>query len=793
MVYNIYGPLANSGHDTHMYSTYAPLNAYGQGQGGSSMMYDCALTGGQSTGHPYGYHADPSVGATYEYTPGNNMHSNGSVYRGYGSRSGGTNGCGRGGDANGVRNPQGYDQQATFDYEVHDNQLKAPVVVTPATVVATLGSMRFFSRAPKPIVYGSRSVVRICDAFQEGRCASSERCHDIHVNPEYLAQTRSEMGSWLSDRENEFRKTLETDAEKTFSIFVADLKEVVEVPITSLVFTKGLYVDPTTRAKRARSAGNHAHVHAVMQVPTSCGLYSSDPHQCKWERWCNQVHIDHRWMKAKKAEFDEWFIELQNRYFSLSPDETFTVHDPKLKCSTVLPKFSIAGFSRGLFQGSMKKLASVCLLYQRGKCTAGSCCNQIHVSPQYLNLVRECALLEQSPDALPQEKQRLRHEMELLRAPLIEKQLQEQRKAVQAMASKPAPCPEVVSLPSQETHNNTVDVQATAEDDFNCSGPLFEHVQVDEDVEPVSRTISANTSLSRRLNASALDINLLAARHVNSDGSYSFNPYGSLTSLPEGSMSHGRFPGTRGSGQPMDGNSTTQFTPGNVQFLSTGTKGTRRVVALVSPELGNSMTEGHRNEEDVEGGGGHPGDGGLRSSAPDAATQLTAMNCSNSGYRAKTHLTVPEGGRRCDGVAQGEQSSSLQPLDFDASLHFTPYPLLGFDASTTSTHRNGSIREEDNFMHAQTRQAASSSSYPFPGSSTTSQQNLLFTPMQRGIPGNATAAAKVRLAASAAPSRPLAHRPAPSLSDAFTTNTGVGSSISATKPAFLGEQPTGTD
>ncbi|KAG5463913.1 hypothetical protein LSCM1_00086 [Leishmania martiniquensis] len=791
MIYTMYGSAANGSDNSHMYQAYAPSNTYGQGLGASSMMYDYASTGGHCRGHPYGYHADPSVGATYEYNAAANMNMpiSGSVYRGNGTRGVCTNARDRGGEAVGPRKQQGYDQQATTDYEVHDNQLKAPVVVTPSTVVPTVGSTRLFSKPPKPIAYGSRCVVRICDAFQEGRCAASDRCHDVHVRPEYLAETRMEMSSWLLDRECEFRQTMKTDAEKTFSIFVAELKEVVEVPISSLVFTKGLYVDPATRAKRARGAGNHAHAHAMMQVPTSCGLYSTDPMQCKWERWCNQVHIDHRWMQAKKAEFDQWFIELQNRYLSLAPDDTFTVHDPQLKSSISLPKFSIAGFSRGLFQGSIKKLASVCLLFQRGKCTAGSCCNQIHVFPQYLSLAREYAALEQSPDAPAEEKRRLWHEMELLRGPLMEKELQEQQ---QAAAVQAVSRPYVVSLTNEENHSDAIDVKAAADDDSGSSGALFEHVQVDEDVEPTSRLVSANTSLTRRLNTSAPDMSLFGARHMNSDGSYSFNPYGSVTSLPEGSTSYSRLPGSRGGGQPMEGSYAMQYTPGNVQLLSTGTKGMRRLVALVSPESANSTVEAVRNGDDM-GISGNTGDGGFSTSAHDRAAQLMPTYRSSSGYRAVAHPLGDEGGRY-DGIAPGEHSCSLHPLDFDASLHFSPTALPGFDASTTSTFRNGSMRDEDPAMQAHLRLAASNSSNPYPGTSTTSQQNLLSTPMQRGMTSTASTVAKVRLAPSALPSRAYIHRAASPQPDSCTTNPTMGGSVSSIptmRPVSMGEQPNG--
>ncbi|KAK7201701.1 zinc finger protein family member [Novymonas esmeraldas] len=817
MMYSVFGTSANGGSNPHVYSAYPHTNPYNPGfgnggggggggsggAGGGGMVYDYtggAAAHGHGNGRNYGLHSDPSMGSTYEFNTGMPMHgANGAGFRGgYGSRGGGGVGAGgvsrrgRGGDGAGPRNQNGYDQQVATDYEVHDNQLKAPVVVTPATVVPNLGSARLFSKPPKAIVYGSRSVVRICDAFQESRCVAGDRCHDIHVRPEYLAETRMEMSSWLLDREREFRQTLETDPEKTFRIFVADLKEVVEVPIGSLVFSKGLYVDPTTRAKRARGVGNHAHVHAVMQVPTSCGLYSADPLQCKWERWCNQVHIDRRWMQSKKSEFDQWFNELQNRYFSLAPDDTFTVHDPQLKSSVVLPKFSIAGFSRGLFQGSMKKLASVCLLFQRGKCTAGSCCNQIHVCPQYLSLARELTAIEQSPDASTEEKQRIVAQMELLRGPLIDQQLKERQEAEQAAALEAASHSNVVSVENDENHHENhggaLEAKTGAEDDLCSSGALFEHVQVDEDAEPASHPVSANTSLTRRLNTSAPDINPFSARHVNSDGSYSFNPYGSVTSLPEGSSSYNRLPGARAGAPQIDGssggNGGVHFTPGSVQLLSTGSKGMRRLVAVVSPDSGNGMSEGPRNAEDM----GASGTAGSQEKGPHFAT---APQRGSGGYHRTVLLQRGIDASRYDGGMHGEQSSSLHPLDFDASLHFSPTPLLGFDASTTSMYRNGSIRDEDPAMHPHLRLAASNSSYLYPGSSTASQQYLLSTPMQRGMTGNTAAVAKARLAASATSSRLYMQRTATSLPDGPVPYAGMGgsaTSIPAMRPTPTSDQ-----
>ncbi|KEG11646.1 hypothetical protein DQ04_02401000 [Trypanosoma grayi] len=274
-------------------------------------------------------------------------------------------------------------------FEVHDSHLKAPILVRPGVVFPSVGSQNLFSAQHQAAGFGSRNNMRICEPFQEGRCILGEACTDIHVYPEYLASTRQAMVSWLQSKEREFQQSLAQDPGKVFRVFCADLKEVVEVPIAALRFTKGLYVDPSMRARRARSGHQNQFAMMASQVPTACGLFSADPSQCKWGRWCNQVHIELAWMHSKKNEFESWSNNLEKCFNSLPPNYLFTVHDPQLKTSLSLPKASIAGFSRGLFQGSAKKAPSVCMLFQRNRCTASACCNQIHVVPPYLHLHRQ--------------------------------------------------------------------------------------------------------------------------------------------------------------------------------------------------------------------------------------------------------------------------------------------------------------------------------------------------------------------------------------------------------------------
>ncbi|ORC93125.1 uncharacterized protein TM35_000024510 [Trypanosoma theileri] len=280
------------------------------------------------------------------------------------------------------------EEETEGTFEVHDSHLKAPITLRPNVVFPSAGSQALFGGQRQPTSFAGRNAIRICESFQEGRCTLGENCADIHVYPEYLNSTRQAMIAWLQSKEREFQQTLIQDPRRVFRVFCADLKEVVEVPISALRFTKGLYVDPTLRARRAR--GGHQNQFAIMasQVPTACGLFSVEPSQCKWGRWCNQVHIEQTWMQSKKSEFESWSNGLENRFNDLPPDHLFTVHDPQLKMSLKLPKASIAGFSRGLFQGSAKKAPSVCMLFQRNRCTASACCNQIHVVPAYLQLHR---------------------------------------------------------------------------------------------------------------------------------------------------------------------------------------------------------------------------------------------------------------------------------------------------------------------------------------------------------------------------------------------------------------------
>lgn len=189
---------------------------------------------------------------------------------------------------------------AEVSFEVHDSFLKAPISVSPNAVYHTKGSQDLFGNPHHNSSVCSRINARVCEQFQEGCCFIGENCPDIHVVPVYLAEMRQRMINWLEGKERNFQRILINDPEKTFRVFCADLKEVVEVPISALRFTKGLFADPSTRARRTR--GGHQSQYSLMasQVPTACGLFATDPSQCKWGRWCNQVHIDAMWMQSKR-------------------------------------------------------------------------------------------------------------------------------------------------------------------------------------------------------------------------------------------------------------------------------------------------------------------------------------------------------------------------------------------------------------------------------------------------------------------------------------------------------------
>jgi hypothetical protein len=295
-----------------------------------------------------------------------------------------------------------YDPNQHADtYEVQDNQLKAPVGIRYNDVHPTAGSERLFSAPPQSLASspgpGQRSVPRICESFQHGQCLHGEECQEVHVDVEVLQNIRNQMLAWLNEKESEFNGTLHLASDTKFRVFAADLKEVVDVPVGALAFTRGLYVDPSARAKRSRGGQQSAFALMAAQVPTACGLFSVDPSQCKWGRWCNQAHIDPAWMRMKRNEFEGWSRSLEQQFEERPMDYVFHVHDPQIKNTVAVPKIAIAGFSRGLFQGNAKKAPSVCMLYQRGRCTAGSCCNQIHIYPEFLNLQRQAVSEGESP------------------------------------------------------------------------------------------------------------------------------------------------------------------------------------------------------------------------------------------------------------------------------------------------------------------------------------------------------------------------------------------------------------
>ncbi|CAD2214168.1 hypothetical protein AGDE_15044 [Angomonas deanei] len=395
------------------------------------------------------------------------------------------------------------------EFEVHDSQLKAPITIRPTDVIATAGSQRLFSNGTRQIVYGSKNMFRICENFQEGNCLSAN-CPEVHVNPEYLKQTRQALTTWLQEKENEFNRDFVHHPDKLLKIFVADVKEIVEVPISALVFTKGLYVDPSTRFKRTRGVAPSYNAAIAAQVPTGCGLYSSDPTQCKWGRWCNQVHISPDWMKSKKKNFDSWFDEIEGTYLSYPPEHLFTVHDPQLKRTLQIPKWSVVSFSRGLFQGSDRKAPSVCLLFQKSRCTAGACCNQIHVSTHYLNLVRthanNMAQVATTDGYDPAYKNELDQLMETLTA--VQKEEEQKRRAEREQEK------------AQKTKEEKKKKEETATRDDGES--LFEYIAVDDeaDVETSRSPPHADGNSSK------------AGSKKSAGGSYSNNPYsGSLTDL----------------------------------------------------------------------------------------------------------------------------------------------------------------------------------------------------------------------------------------------------------------------
>ena len=283
-----------------------------------------------------------------------------------------------------------------LELELHDGHLKSPITVRMGDLVPTNGSNRIFIHSG-----ATKAVFRVCDAFFEGQCQDGYECNDVHVEKNALAHQRQRVTSWLDGKETEFRRLQLTDSLQSFRVFCADLKEVVDVPVMCLSFTRGLYVDPSSRAKRSKHHQQSAFAVMASQVPTACGLYAVDPMNCKWGKWCNQAHIVPSFLSQKRDQFKQWSHSLESQFSQMPVQHVFQVHDPQTRSTVHVPRSSISEFTRGLFQGSQKKAPSVCMLNQRGKCTARSCCNQVHVNVEFLAKERRAALGSEPPSVAP--------------------------------------------------------------------------------------------------------------------------------------------------------------------------------------------------------------------------------------------------------------------------------------------------------------------------------------------------------------------------------------------------------
>lgn len=280
------------------------------------------------------------------------------------------------------------------EYEAHDALTKTSVSFRAQDTYPTMANLSSVGRAHGNGMGAGGKSIRICEPFQQGRCRAGERCSDFHVFPEILGSFRQQLCEWLASKEHEF---IASPPNRSFRVFCADLKEVVEVPIQALAFTRGLFLDPSIREKRSKN--RHAPTSFAMiasQVPTACGLYANATDACKWGKWCNQAHVDSSWLQSRRGEFEHWSAALERDFEHLPSGHEFRVHDPESRIILQIPRAAVTEYTRGLYQGTMQKSPSVCMLYQRGRCTARSRCNQVHVDPQWLALQRQMGVIPSS-------------------------------------------------------------------------------------------------------------------------------------------------------------------------------------------------------------------------------------------------------------------------------------------------------------------------------------------------------------------------------------------------------------
>ena len=302
--------------------------------------------------------------------------------------------------------------------EAYDASVKSTVTFSAARIYPTQAILNYdpTQRA------GLRP--KVCIMFtQHSNCRQGGQCKDFHVQPDILAAEHKRVQDWLLEKEKEFFE----NEDRSYKVFYSDLKEVIDVPSSALMFTRGLFLDVTDREKRAscnpnrqrnkqnqdasKSSGPSSPQRdekgaqmpslgprgptIAQQAPTACNLFNQNPENCKWGKLCNQAHVNPQWIAEHRSAFDSWSARLEQRFAEVPDGSVFPVHDPVKRCVLHVPKECLKSFTRGLAQATQDKCPSVCLLDQNNRCTAGVRCNQAHVIESFLVPARQAASAQQ--------------------------------------------------------------------------------------------------------------------------------------------------------------------------------------------------------------------------------------------------------------------------------------------------------------------------------------------------------------------------------------------------------------
>eukprot|EP00667_Euglena_gracilis_P000678 EG_transcript_677 len=227
----------------------------------------------------------------------------------------------------------------------------------------------------------NKTTFTLCELFQKGKCERKESCRLVHVELDFMRGQREKHLGWMQMNAETFGHL---PHDKMFEVFNATIKEVMEVPKTQLEYTRGLFLSPEDRDKKlATNISANAY---CGKVPTACLLYLNG--SCKWGEHCNQAHISRKWLHGKNRDFQRWMESCKVQFNALPPTELISAYHPNLYEVVKVPKQYVVQFTRGLYQGG-EKVPSVCLLFQKQRCSCEELCKQIHVASDWLSKQRK--------------------------------------------------------------------------------------------------------------------------------------------------------------------------------------------------------------------------------------------------------------------------------------------------------------------------------------------------------------------------------------------------------------------